>query len=286
MPQGAVRDGGPGRALWRRVLAEPMLHFLVIGAALFTFYGAVARPVDSPVAGEIVVTAATVDNLAAQFEAVWRRPPTGPELTALIEDHVEEEIYYREALALGLDRDDTVIRRRLRQKMEFLGETGAAGADPPEDVLRVHYQDTAERYTTQPRVAFQQVFFGQDEAAAGMGLAALGGGVAPQTIGVPTLLPASMPMSPSIAVDGTFGDGFFETLAGLEPDRWAGPVESSFGYHLVRVEAVEPGRLLPFNEVRHAVLTDWQQAEAEAMRLRQFEQMRARYRIVLPGSPE
>jgi hypothetical protein len=119
----------------QKIPREPLLHFLVLGAGLFVLFGLVGTPSEAP-KDRIMVSAAKIENLAQLFERIWRRPPTAAELDGLIEDHVKEEILYREALALGLDQDDTVIRRRLRQKMEFVSEDIATQAEPTEAELQ------------------------------------------------------------------------------------------------------------------------------------------------------
>ena len=126
----------PARGALGRLIREPLLHFLVIGTAVFAVYGAMNPSSARRRADVIEVTPAKVERLDGQFEAVWRRPPTAAERAGLVDDYVREEVYYREALALGLDRDDTVIRRRLRQKMEFLGDAGAAALAPSDAELR------------------------------------------------------------------------------------------------------------------------------------------------------
>jgi hypothetical protein len=117
-------------SILHRLAREPLVHFLGIGALVFALHGAGETAPTTPGETVITVAPAQVERLAAQFEAAWRRSPSRQEIAALVEDHVREEIYYREALALGVDRDDTVIRRRLRQKMEFLGEGAASALDP------------------------------------------------------------------------------------------------------------------------------------------------------------
>jgi hypothetical protein len=144
-----------------KILREPLLHFLVLGAGLFLLFGLVGEP-----AGErsdrIVITEAKIGDLAQMFERTWRRPPTPAELDGLIEDHIKEEILYREALALGLDRDDTVIRRQLRLKMEFVSEDFAPQTEPTEDELRAFLAEHADRFRSPSRISFTQVYLSPD----------------------------------------------------------------------------------------------------------------------------
>jgi hypothetical protein len=284
---GPAEVSGAGRPATRRgfgrVLREPLLHFLLIGLGLFVLYSLVNDPpAAAPDDREIVVTPQVVAGLATQFEAVWRRPPTGDEMDGLLEDYLTEEIFYREALALGLDREDTVIRRRLRQKMEFLSESGAGALAPDETVLRTYYEANLPRFTAPGAISFAQVYLGEapgpDEVAVvGASLAA---GADPATLGRRTLLPGRLDASPPVAVDGVFGAGFFEALAGLPVGEWQGPVRSGFGVHFVRVESAEAAAPRPFETVRDAVAEVWRQETAETLRRERFELLRSRYTIV------
>lgn len=270
--------------LLRRLVREPLLHFLAIGVLVFALYGGRARPPEAPASAVITVRQAQVDRLAEQFETAWRRAPTEDDLAALVEDWVREEVYYREALALGLDRDDAVIRRRLRQKMEFLSE-GSAAAAPDEGALEAHYAAHPDRFSAPPRITFRQVALARAEEAE-MVRAALADGADLHAVGRNTLLPEVMEAAGEAAVDATFGAGFFTRVAALPQGRWAGPVPSAYGPHLVEVVAFQPGRVPPFDAVREAVEQDWRRAEAEAAREAQYEALRARYRVVMPGPGE
>jgi hypothetical protein len=262
-----------------RVLREPLLHFLLIGMAVFALYRGDPQPQVADAQRVIEVTPARVDRLAEQFEATWRRAPTDAELARLVDEFVREEVYYREALALGLDRDDAVVRRRLRQKMEFLGEAGAGA--PGEDELRAHFAAHPDRFGAPARVTFRQVFLGEEAAAPA--LAALARGADPDGIGRPTLLPPVMEAATSAAVDGTFGQGFFDAVAGLDGAGWQGPVLSGFGAHLVLLVDSEPAAAPPFEIVRAAVEADWRRGAAERSRETRFRALRERYEVILPA---
>ncbi|HRW14382.1 peptidylprolyl isomerase [Amaricoccus sp.] len=270
--------GGPGLA--GRILREPLLHFLLIGTAVFLAFGLRSEPPRQAEAAVIEVTPAQIERLSAQFEAVWRRAPEAEELQALAEDFVREEVYYREALALGLDRDDTVIRRRLRQKMEFLADSGAGAIEPNEDDLRDYFTAHLDRFTRPERASFRQVFLGEDDPAPV--LAALSGGGDPSGLGHNSLLPEKVEAAAATAVDGTFGDGFFAAVTALEPGEWRGPVASAFGAHLVRLDVLEPAQTPSFDQVRKLVESEWRQQAAEDLREAQYQAMRQHYEVVLP----
>ena len=271
-----------GRGFGARLLREPLLHFLLIGAAVFGLYRALAPAGPAGAPQVIAVTPAQVERLAGQFEAVWRRPPTDGELAGLVDDFVREEIYYREALTLGLDRDDTVIRRRLRQKMEFLGDAGAGALVPDDAELRAYFTSHIERFTPAARITFRQVFLGEADPAAAQ--AALAEGSDPETLGQGTLLPRIMEAAAPGSVDGTFGDGFFAAISGLEPGEWRGPVESAFGSHLVQLVEMEPAVPPSFEAARRTVEEDWRRETAERLRDAQFQALRERYEVVMPSA--
>jgi hypothetical protein len=271
--------------LLQRLIREPLVHFLVIGVLVFAIYRGGETPANAPGTAVIIVTQPQVARLAGQFEAAWRRAPTEPEITALVEDSVREEVYYREALTLGLDRDDPVIRRRLRQKMEFLSEGAAASTAPDEAALAAHHAAHPERFADPPRITFRQVLLtGVEEAEAAR--AVLASGADPSMVGRTGLLPEVMEASDEVAVDAAFGPGFFVRVAALPQGGWEGPVPSAYGAHLVEVLAFEPARLRPFEAVRAAVEQDWHRANAEAVRDAQYEALRQRYRVVLPEPGE
>ena len=263
---------------------QPLLHFLLIGAAIFAVYAVLDESPAATATGEIVVTSAKAEQLAAGFQSVWRRPPTAEELDRLVDDHIREEVLVREATALSLDRNDAVIRRRLRQKMEFLTDSAAGALKPSDDELRDHMEANAERYTSSAKIAFEQVFVGENPGGAEIDAArsALEEGTDPAGVGARTLLPASLPMSVRTVVDGTFGRGFFDAVADLETGAWRGPVRSGYGMHLVRVAQRAEGERLPFETVREAVLRDWTKAKAGEIADAHYQRMRARYVITRP----
>jgi hypothetical protein len=272
----------------RRWLRDPLSHFLLAGAGLFLLYALVS---DGGGAREdrIVVSEARVTSLAETFQRTWMRPPTREELRGLVDDYVMEEILYREALALGLDRDDLVVRRRMRQKMEFLSEV--AVPEPGEADLAAHLEAHPERFALPPRTSFTQVFVdpersdGAPEARAEALLAELrrdADGPAEAPPGDPTLLPRSFERATPNEVRNQFGQEFARALDSLSEGAWQGPVASAFGLHLVRISAREPGRVPRLEEVREVVAREWTARRRDEERARFQERVREGYEIVLP----
>ncbi len=266
--------------LMQRLLREPLLHFLAIGGLIFLFFVAVDDTRETP-ADVIVITPERIDHLAARFRSVWKRMPTDAELDALIDDEVREEVYYRGALALGLDRNDTIVRRRMRQKMEFLLDTGGFLQEPAEGELDAYFAANLEFYRSKPRLAFAQIYLGEAPAAEmvsnSLGALRSDPPADPATLGERSFLPTQLGLSPPAAVDGVFGTGFFDLVAELSPGQWAGPVVSTYGAHLVRILDTLPARTPPLEEIRGAVLKNWREAKAQEIREQDYAERRKHF---------
>ncbi len=268
--------------LMQRLLREPLLHFLAIGGLIFLFFVAVDDTRETP-ADVIVITPERIDQLAARFRSVWKRMPTDAELDALIDDEVREEVYYRGALALGLDRNDTIVRRRMRQKMEFLLDTGGYLQEPAAGELEAYFAANEGYYRSGRRLAFEQVYLGEapEKEAISLSLGALRSDPSadPAMLGERSLLPARLGLSRPNAVDGVFGKGFFDLVAELPPGEWAGPVASAYGVHLVRILDTLPARTPPLEEIRDAVLKNWRDAKAQEIREQDYAERRKHFTV-------
>jgi len=273
-----------------RLLREPLVHFILIGAAVFAVYALVRGGEEAR--DRIVVTEGRVAQLAQIFTKTWQQPPTKKELRGLIDAYVKEEIYYREAVALGLDRDDTLIRRRMQQKMEFLTEPADDLLKAGDAELEAFLEANREDFRAEPRLAFTQVFVSPEnknedepaESRAAKFLAALrsGPGMVSSDLGDPTLLPATVPLSSTKMIARDFGDAFAEALLSLPKDEWSGPVPSPFGLHLVRVTERFDGRDPPLADIRDAVEQKWRTWKREQFQDEVFNSLRAKYDVVLP----
>ena len=264
-----------------RLLREPVLHFLLIGIALFVAHGLLAPTQESGT--RIVVSQAIVDNIAREHQARWFRPPGDEELAKLIEAHVRNEILYREGVALGLDRDDPVIKRRVRQKLEVIAEEELAGDAPTDAQLAVFLADNPERFSRSGTVSFEQVFFPATATAAQLEAArtAAARGADPARLGQPSMLPPRTDAAPLDLVARDFGAGFATELAKLSPDVWTGPVRSGFGMHLVRVTARTPSAVPPLDQVRAAVAREWEHERRVASLAENYARLRGQYEVVI-----
>lgn len=265
------------------LLREPLVHFLLVGGLLF----ALDRDPGPAVAGDrlVQVSAGRLEQMATVFSRTWMRPPTPEELRGLVRDYALEEIAYRQALAMGLERDDPIVRRRLRQKLDFLVEDEQDLLEPSDDELAGFLAEHAEAFWEDPRYTLEQVYVSLDrhpddaEAVARTALAELRAGSPAQ--GDPTLLPETFERATAGEVDTQFGLGFAAQLEDLPLGRWQGPLRSRVGLHLVRLDAREPGRTPELDEVRDVVVREWTAARhAEARRERE-ERLLASYDVVV-----
>jgi len=271
-----------------KLLREPLVHFLLLGAVLFGVF-ALLGDRGSERTGHIVVTPGHLEHLTVSFTRTWQRPPTAPELAGLLEDYIRKEVLYREAVAMGLDRDDTIVCR-LRQKLEFLTEETAEMAVPSEEDLQTFLQQHPDAFRVEPRLAFQHVYLSRGRrgdaanAEARQLLAQLStGDVATDTaaLGDPFLLPHAFALSSHSEIARLFGDAFATQLQDLEPGRWAGPIESGYGLHLVFVRERVAGRVPALAEVRQAVQREWFAARRKAVNEQFYQRLRARYSVVV-----
>jgi hypothetical protein len=270
----------------RALLKEPLVHFLVLGLIIFAVYHALNRSNEQE-PDKIVVTQARMEQLAGLFAKTWQRPPTATELKGLIDDYVKEEILYREALALGLDNDDTVIRRRLRQKMEFLSDTVIGALNPTDEELETYLESNMSKFELDSQIAFEQVFLNperrgdQIEEDAASILEALNSNASADAanLGDATLLPLELDLTSATRIGQTFGPQFAKAVDQLTPGAWGGPIKSTFGTHLVRVNKREPGRVPALNEVRAAVKREWATEQRKKLEDKRFAELLKRYDV-------
>jgi hypothetical protein len=265
----------------RNLLREPLLHFLLLGLALFAFFQWRGGPTGP---GRIVVTAGQLQHLTAGYARTFQREPTEQELKGLVDEYVKEELAVREAVAQGLDRDDVILRKRLRQKLEFLAEDAVDQAPPGDADLQAWLVAHPEAFRTEPTVALRQVFLRADKpgAAAEGGrllarLRAAGPEMDIEVLGDPTTLPPELPLRPAREVELTFGAAFARALAGVPLGEWAGPIASTYGLHLVLVRARAGGATPELASVRPLV-------EREVIAARRQQALAALYQRLLAGT--
>ena len=268
-------------------LREPLLHFLLIAVALFAINDLVGNRAGQG-GRSIVIGPGDIEELRQQFTARWTRPPTGAELASLVEDQIREQVFYHEALALGLDRDDVILRRRLAQKMEFLVADTTGAAEPSDADLRAYLEGHAARYAESPKLSFTHIFFSTD-----------GRGSTARSDAARVLETLQQPSAPERApelgdrfalhydyaarsqdeLDQEFGTGFGNQVLALTPGQWGGPLVSGYGLHLVRVtERRTPGPVV-FEEVCDRVREDFLFDERREGNEASYRRLRAKYSV-------
>jgi len=297
--QPTVKDSRPLHSFLptvRRWMREPLLHFLLLGLVLFGVYAYLHRGRGGIESSEQI--ALTIDDLRLMdgyFESQWHRPPTPAEFQAMVEDKVREEVLYREGLAMGLDKDDTIVKRRMAQKMQFLAEDVAAAHEPSTAELKAWFDKNTEKFALPGRYSFRHIYFSPDKRGknaqedAAQALAKISG--QPED----SKLAASMgdnfmfqdyygDRAPS-AVAKEFGPQFAVALEKLKPGSWQGPVESGYGWHLVFVDTVIPGRIPAFEEMEPDVKTAWLAEQKATAWQKAYADMRSKYTVLLPAAP-
>jgi hypothetical protein len=274
------------------LIREPLVHFLLIGAAIFGFYSLGADQEVTARGDRIVVSRGDVERLSSRWEKRWQRPPTADEARNLIREHVREEVLYREALALGLDRDDTVIRRLLRQKFEFVTQDLAVAREPDAAELSAFYEVNSQRYRTPPRFSFTQIFFNIDrrgaagEHEARLALASLRNG--PGDAGLAGLgdghmLDDTYRDATMQEIEALFGRDFSDDLSRLESGVWSGPIASGYGLHLVRLDSRNGGEVPPLAEIAERVRADWAYEQRQQANEAIYRQLLTRYEVIVEG---
>jgi hypothetical protein len=271
-----------------RLVREPLVHFLLLGWLLFGAYYLLNDEPQINDSKRIVIDEAQVASFAATFQRTWMRPPTQKELVGLVEDRVKEEILYREALALGLDRDDQVVRRRLRQKMEFVSTDLTDSEPPTEAELQAYLDANADRFRTSERLSFTQVYLKEDEQERAAALLQRLAGHPPSQLdldqlGDASLLPGAMQQADRHELGRVFGNDFAATLAAVPLGRWSGPHASPYGLHLVYVSERLPAREPLLSEVRSEVEREWLAERQREANARFYQALRDRYTVEVAG---
>ena len=287
----------PSLATVKRWLREPLLHFLLIGLLLFGLYAYLNRGrirTQSPT--QIVLSLDELRTMTAYFESQWRRPPTPQEFQAMVEDKVKEEVLYREGLVMGLDKDDTIVKRRMAQKLQFLAEDVATAHEPSTAELKAWFEKNTDKFALPSRYSFRHVYFSPDKRSkrthddAAQALTKIAG------------QPEDSPLVQSVsdrfmfqdyygdrtpgAIAKEFGPQFAVALEKLKPGSWQGPIESGYGWHLVFVDTLIPGRVPAFEEVESEVKTAWLSDEKAQAWQKAYQEMRAKYTVLLPAPPD
>ena len=273
----------------KKLIKDPLLHFLLIGALLFLVFEFIKSPAGIQ-ENSIVITSGDIEALQANFARTWQRPPTENELSGLIEERVRDEIAYREAVAMGLDQGDSVIRRRLRMKMELIIEDVAGLSPPTDEDLKAYLVEHRDSFHQQPQVSFMHVYLNSDKRGARVEddarqiltkLSAAGRDADPGSYGDSNMLPKELPLYYINDIGRLFGVDFSRQILEVKPGGWAGPVWSSYGLHLVYVRERIEGRDPELDEVRKEVEREWSAKRRKEFKEATYNKLRERYTIVI-----
>lgn len=256
------------------VFKQPLLWFLVIGLLLF-----IADNQFSVGRNEIIISPVLRERLATLWTTQTGLVATEAELDALVENWLQEEVMYQEALRLGLDRDDSIVRRRLVQKLGFIAESEDSPEPEPSELL-AFYQEHLADYTLPIRYSFQQLYF-QSMDQAENALDQISNGAEASALGQLSMLNSGYAYRSELDLNATFGAGFASQLAGLQPGSWQGPVQSSFGFHLILVNAIHPSEISPLQAVQEQVTQDFKRSRQSHARDAYIEKLLDEYTIIV-----
>jgi len=278
----------------KRWLREPLLHFLLLGVMLFAAYAYMQRGrggVES--AKQIALSLDDLRTMDLYFESQWHRQPTPAEFQAMVEDKVREEVLYREALAMGLDKDDTIVKRRMAQKMQFLAEDVATAHEPSTSELKAWFEKNSNKFALPSRYSFRHLYFSPDKRGknarddAAKALAKIAGQPEDSKLAVSSgdsfMFQDYYGDRTPDAIAKEFGPQFAVALEKLKPASWQGPIESGYGWHLVFVDTVIPGRIPAFEEMESDVKTAWLAEQKQQAWQKAYATMRAKYTVLLPA---
>jgi hypothetical protein len=275
-----------------RWLKDPLFHFLLIGAGIFMLYGWQADD-DDLRPDQIVFSDAKIDQFINLWERKWQRLPTQRELQGLIEQQVREEVFYREALAMGLDKDDMMVRRRMAQKMEFISNDLASLAEPDDTQLQTYLDEHSEKFVIPGRISYSQVYLNASERGERVysNAEALLSELSQSTVDVDVSMEGDSFMGgyrfteeTDFAVSRIFGEAFAQRLFELPVGEWTGPVESGYGLHLVRIDSRTDPQTPSLEQVRDKVRIEWVAEQQRKTNDLLYAELRKRYEITIGDS--
>jgi peptidyl-prolyl cis-trans isomerase C len=279
-----------------KLFKEPLVQFLLIGACIYAAYALLGAPDDAAAEQTVYISEARIDGLSIAWEKRWNRPPTEDELVGLVRAYLREDILYREAVAMGLDEDDHIIRRRLAQKLEFLTNDLVQLQEPAEGELEAFFAANIEQFQSPDLITFVTVFFNPDkrgdatldDAEATLQQLQVAGEPDPATLeaGDRLLLNNFYANATEFDIRRSMGSGFAETVMALDPGAWHGPVLSGFGTHLVYVFEFVQAPPPELGDVRDAVMPEWQRIETEQFNADFLDSLKARYEVVIEAPDE
>jgi peptidyl-prolyl cis-trans isomerase C len=275
----------------KKLAREPLVHFLLIGAGIYGLYGIYVGVEHSDNERTVTVSADDIQALANQWTRLWSRSPTEEELAGVVRDHVRTQILFREAVAMGLDVGDTVIERRLAQKVELLARGLITPAEPTDEVLQAWYEDNPDRFKHPDLYTITHIFFDPDKREevtlddAEVALANLNAldelPANYSEYGDRFMLQSYYSMRSELELRKMFGTGFVEQIVRLEPGRWHGPVLSGYGTHLVMINEIMLAPQPAYDDIKERLKEEWMAGQIDEMSERFVDELISRYEILV-----
>jgi peptidyl-prolyl cis-trans isomerase C len=275
----------------RQLVREPLVHFLLIGAGIYVLYGMFGAGTDENDERTVTVTSGNIQALSDQWRRTWNRPPTEEELANIVRNFARMKVLHREALAMGLDKGDTVIERRLAQKVEFLAKGLITPEEPSDEILIDRYTENQDRFKQPDLYTITQIFFDPDKRGRTTdrdAKAMLDELVAldklPSNIsehGDRLMLENYYPSVTLLELDKRFGPGFAEEIVKLQPGSWQGPVRSGFGIHLVLVNDVVIFPPPAFEDIKEQLIEEWMTEQINELSERFIDGLISRYEVIV-----
>jgi peptidyl-prolyl cis-trans isomerase C len=291
--------GSSTRSISIRIFKEPLLHFAVVGAAIYLLFGAYGQQdAGDAIVNEnsIVVTEGEINWLAEMWQKKWNRPPSDAEMVGLVRDHLRETVLYREAVAMGLDKDDVIIRRRMAQKLEFLVQDLIQPEPATQETLQAFFKDHLDRYQVPPLLTFTHVFIDPDkrgddtlEDAEKLKAELIASAKVPDEasdLGDRFMLQSYYPERDEADLSKLFGSEFAKSIVALEPQQWHGPVLSGYGTHLVYVHDRQELAPPTYEQVAERVRADLENEQREKLNGEYIESLLSRYSVIIEDKDE
>lgn len=297
-PETEIKVSSPQTRLLR-FLKEPLLHFVLAGAAiyaLFAWFGQTESEEAIVDDNTIVITEGELDWLAEMWQKKWNRPPTDEEMLGLVRQQLRETVLYREAISMGLDKDDVIIRRRLAQKLEFLSQDLLQPKPPTDQELQAFFETNIDNYKMPPLITFTHAFLDPDKReeqtlkdAEKLKASLVATGKAPAAdsdLGDRFMLQSYYPERAEADISKLFGSEFSRSIINLEAGKWHGPVLSGYGTHLVYVHALQEFPPPKFDQVAERLRVDWMNEKRAELNNEYIASLLKRYKVVVEGEDE
>ncbi len=269
----------------RKLIHEPLFHFLLLGAGIFILYLLVQKNTSGD--HQIIINDNDVAHISSLYESQWHHPPTSDELTGLISEKIRQEVFYREALKMNLDQNDEIVKQRLAEKMEFLSNDLSKLVEPPTDEkLKTYFEKNKDKYLTPYSLNFYQIILTPerhtDTRESAAELLRQFSNAKPEELknqGDPSYLSFYFSNESAAKLKVDFAGEMAESIRTLPLNKWAGPIKSAYGWHLVYITKKVAPHLPSFSEVKKDLKRDYQNDQEQESRTEVYLDLKKNYEI-------